>query len=120
MAALLLMLAACVGGPGGESGAPVTLRSPQEVAADIGDDPAFASLDAEARMLVRDVLAHRPLVDLCRDGGRRLPGEVRRVVLDAMAAERIRHPRRAGTEAGRYLDRRCRQAEAGNDILRTS
>ncbi len=59
-------------------------------------------------MLVGDVLARRALGELCRDSGKGLGKAVRRAVLGAIADERIHHPRRSGTLAGRYLAARCR------------
>ncbi len=106
----LLLVAGCAGPGPAPSSEPVVLRSAEAIAVDIGADPGFAALPGEARMLVRRVLARQSLADLCAGGTAIIKQATRRAVLAAMTAGTLSHPRRAGTAAGRYLNRRCQKS----------
>ncbi len=109
VAAATLVVTGC-GGPGSSPvPEPVVLRPAAQIAADIGADPAFPTLPADAQMLVRRVLARQSLASLCAGGTEAIKQATRRAVIAAMTAGDIAHPRRAGTAAGRYLSQRCRK-----------
>ncbi len=109
MTTAVLLVTGCSAPGSSPSPEPVVLRSAAQIAADIGADPAFATLPDEARMLVRQVLARQSLADLCAGGTATIKQATRRAVIAAMTAGELAHPRRAGTAAGRYLNRRCQK-----------
>ncbi len=108
-ATVMLLASGCTGPGSSRPPEPVVLRPAAQIAADIGADPAFATLPAEARMLVRRVLARQSLASLCAGGTAAIKQATRRAVIAAMTGGDLAHPRRAGTAAGRYLSRRCQK-----------
>lgn len=102
LGALALLAAAC--GPTG-------LHASARVAA--ADATPRAELSAEAQRVVASVLDSRTMTQFCDRHGQNIREPVRDTVARMVFKGEIENPRKAGTEAGEFLDRRCADLAGG-------